>query len=129
MFEHTLRPRFSETDGLGHINNAVIPVWLEEARTPVFRIFNPTLSLTEWNLILKKYEIDFVSQIMHEDEVTIETTIESVGNTSLVINQMIKQKGVSVAVGRTVMVHFDYETARPTPIPDEIRAKLERHRT
>ena len=36
MLRCELMPRFYETDGLGHINNTVIPKWFETARTPIF---------------------------------------------------------------------------------------------
>lgn len=127
MFTYTLQPRFSETDGLGHINNAVLPVWLEEARTDLFRIFNPSLDLSTWNLILKKYEIDFVAQIWRSEGIRIETSIQQIGTTSLTVLQRVVQSGKVVAVGKTVLVHFDYATARPTPIPEAIRAALQPH--
>ena len=38
-----ITPGFYETDALGHINNTVIPMWLEKARTPIFKIFTPDL--------------------------------------------------------------------------------------
>jgi acyl-CoA thioester hydrolase len=123
-----LQPRFSETDGLGHINNSALPVWLEEARTDLFRIFNPSLSLKTWNLILKKYEVDFIAQIWREQQVTIETEIEHLGNTSLVVMQRVYQSGALVATGRTVLVHFDYAANCPAPIPESIRQQLHSHR-
>lgn len=55
MLNEELKPRFSELDGLGHINNTTLPIWFEHARTPLFEIFNPDLKLDGWNLILKKW--------------------------------------------------------------------------
>jgi acyl-CoA thioester hydrolase len=127
MFTYTLQPRFSETDGLGHINNAVLPVWLEEARTDIFRVFNPGLDLADWNLILKKYEVDFRAQIWRTAPVAVQTTVLQLGNTSLTVLQRVIQSGAVVAVGKTVLVHFDYASGRPTPIPDAARAALEAH--
>jgi acyl-CoA thioester hydrolase len=127
MFHYTLQPRFSDTDGLGHISNTTLPAWLEEARTDIFRIFNPGLSLKTWNLILKKYEIDFVAQIWREYPVEIETGVETIGNSSFVVLQRVKQQGNVVATGRTVLVHFDYASGRPAPIPEDIKAQLTAH--
>jgi len=39
MISETIKPRFLETDALGHINNTVVPGWFEGARDPVFRWF------------------------------------------------------------------------------------------
>ncbi len=48
MFTETIQPRFSDTDALGHINNTMLPVWFEGARDPVFRLFSPDLTLSDW---------------------------------------------------------------------------------
>jgi acyl-CoA thioester hydrolase len=127
MFHYTLQPRFSETDCLGHINNAVLPVWLEEARTDLFKLFNPSLAMKTWNLILRKYEVDLIAQIWREHPIEILTSIEKIGNSSLTVLQRVRQDGQEVAVGRTVLVHFDYEAARSVPIPEAIRVLLQPH--
>jgi acyl-CoA thioester hydrolase len=127
MFHYTLQPRFSETDCLGHINNAVLPVWLEEARTDLFKLFNPSLAMKTWNLILRKYEVDLIAQIWREHRIEILTSIEKIGNSSLTVLQRVRQNGQEVAVGRTVLVHFDYEAARSVPIPEAIRVLLQPH--
>jgi acyl-CoA thioester hydrolase len=125
MFE--IQPRFSETDGLGHINNTVLPIWFEEARVDLFRIFNPSLSLQTWNLILKKYEVEFVAQIWRDAPVRIETGIAHLGSSSLTVAQRVVQEEKVVAVGHTVLIHFDYKAGKPAPIPEDIKAKLEPH--
>src|SRR5690606_31382399 len=106
MFHYSVQPRFSETDCLGHINNSVIPVWFEEARTDLFRLFNPSLSMNTWNLILKRYDIDFVAQVWREYPVEIETTIAKIGTTSLTVLQRALQQGAVAVVGHTTLVHF-----------------------
>lgn len=127
MFRTEIQPRFCETDALGHINNAVLPTWFEEGRIGIFRIFNPSLALDSWNLILKRYEIDFIAQIWQHYPVTIETEIERIGNSSVVVFQRAIQQGVVVATGRTVQVHFDYAAQKTAPIPSAIREQLEAH--
>ena len=127
MFEFSIQPRFSETDALGHINNTAVPVWFEEARTEIFRIFNPEMELGTWNLIVRKFEIDFVAQIQYRESVFIKTGIERLGNSSFVIWQEAEQQGVTVATCRTVMVHFDYEQQRSVPISESVRNQLHNH--
>ena len=39
-----ITPRVSETDGVGHINNVFVPIWLEAGRREIFKIFSPDLS-------------------------------------------------------------------------------------
>lgn len=127
MFERVLQPRFTDCDGLGHVSNTTLPVWFEEARSPLFEIFNPSLRLSSWNLIIKRFEIDLHHQIWHHAPVRIETEIVRIGTTSFVVVQRAYQDGKMVADGRTVLIHFDYTSQRPVPISEAVRAQLAPH--
>src|SRR5690554_6312107 len=108
MFSMILEPRFSETDALGHINNTVLPVWFEQARTPFFEIFTPTLAINEWQLILAKIDVSFLKQIFYGKQVEVKSFIQTLGNSSFVVYHEAWQEGLKVAEGTAVMVHFDH---------------------
>lgn len=127
MFSMTVTPRFYETDALGHINNTVLSNWFEAAREPVFRVFNPSLALTEWNLILARVEIDYVAQTHYGREVEVRSWIGRIGNSSFVVEQEAWQEGVCVARGKAVQVFFNYATQKSEPIPAGFRRQLEQH--
>lgn len=127
MFTTTEWPRFTDCDGLGHVSNTILPVWFEEARTPLFKICNPSLKLETWNLILKRVEYELFHQIWHNQKVTIETELEQIGTTSMVVTQRAYQNDHLVASGRTVLIFFDYNTQKPSPIPGTVRGQLEPH--
>lgn len=127
MFVHCLQPRFSETDGLGHISNTALPAWFQEARRELIEIFNPGLAIRRWNLILKQFEIEIHRQIDFRHPVEVRTEVERIGRTSLRLLQEAAQRGTPVATGRTVLVHFDYGAGRPEPIPDPVRRSLAPH--
>lgn len=126
MFSMKIMPRFYETDALGHINNTVVSGWFETAREPVFRIFNPVLSLKDWNLILARVEIDYVAQIHYGDEITLLTGVEKIGSSSFVVAQEAWQKNIRVARGKAVQVYFNYVTQKPEALPAEFRRELEK---
>lgn len=127
MFQEKINPGFSDTDALGHINNTKLPVWFENAREPVFRIFTPTLDLKNWPLILAHLSIDFTGQIYFGKDVTVTTEIEKLGNSSLTLRQCAWQDEQCVAACTAVMVHFDYRSNKSKSIPEDIRAVLEEH--
>lgn len=127
MLSMTLEPRFVETDALGHINNTVLPVWFEQARTPIFKIFTPNLAIDEWELILAKIDVSFLKQIYYGQEVEIKTFIKSIGNSSFIVLHEAWQEEQKVAEGNAVLVHFDHETQKTKPIPDSIRTELSHH--
>ncbi len=127
MFTEIIVPRFSETDALGHINNTVVPTWLEQARAPVFRWFVPDLDPRNWCLIIAKIEVEFRHEILYGQEVRVETYVEEVGNSSFRVGQKIYQEDQLCARGSSVLVHFDYATKKSKPIPTSIRQKMEAH--
>ncbi len=125
MFTFQLTPRYSETDALGHITNTALPVWFEEARAPIFEIFMPGLGLEDWNLILKKLEVEFHRELFHGSQVEVRTWVAHLGKTSLTVAQEAWQKGALAASGRTTLIHFDFRARKPAPIPQDVRRRLE----
>ncbi|MCD8523192.1 MAG: acyl-CoA thioesterase [Saccharospirillaceae bacterium] len=127
MWTHHVSPRFVETDALGHINNTVLPVWFEDARTPLFRLFTPDLDINNWHLIIAKIEVEFVGELFYGKEVEIRTYITRLGNSSMVIAHEAWQEGRMGARGSAVMVHFDHKAKQSVTIPEPIRAQLSEH--
>lgn len=127
MFTTTLSPRFAETDALGHVSNTAFPVWFEDARMPIFEIFHPTFDINNWTLILARQEMDHVAQSYVAKEVTINTLVGRLGNSSMEVLHQAFQGGVLIAKAKVVMVHFDYNTSKSKPIPDSIRQQLQQH--
>ena len=127
MFHLELEPRFSDTDALGHISNTTLQVWFEQARTPVFRIFHPTLEAETWPLIIARLEIDLMAQSYWHIPVKIKTGIGKIGNSSFHVIQEAWQGDKQIARGVAVLIHFDYETEKALPIPDDIKARLAEH--
>lgn len=127
MFHLELEPRFSDTDALGHISNTTLPVWFEQARTPVFRIFHPTLEVDTWPLIIARLEIDLMAQSYWHIPVRIKTGIGKIGNSSFHVIQEAWQGDKQIARGVAVLIHFDYENEKALPIPEDIKARLAEH--
>jgi len=127
MWTNIVEPRFSETDALGHINNTVLPVWFEEARTPIFEMFCPGLDPQNWHLIIAKIEVEFLGELFYGKAIEIRTFMKKIGNSSMVIGHEAWQVGEKRAQGNAVMVHFDHDSKSSKPIPDNIRQVLEQH--
>lgn len=122
--EYTFKPRFNDTDALGHINNASIATWFEEGRRPVFEYFIPDLDPKKWNLIIARVEIDYLAQGYYQKTTTVKTSVEKIGNSSFVLLQEASQDGTVISRGKAFLVYFDYEKQKSKPIPDDIRSKL-----
>jgi len=127
MFTEELMPRFSDTDALGHINNTMVPVWFEGARTPIFKIFTPELDLKRWPLILAKIDVAFEAQMYYGKDMQVRTYISRVGGSSFDVYQELWQQGNRVASGTAVMVHFDYQEQKSSKIPEDKKQQLQQH--
>ena len=127
MFTEKVMPRFSETDALGHINNTVLPVWFEAARVLIFKFFPPDLNPHNWKLIIAKVEVSFVGELFYAHEVTINTSIEQIGNSSFVIRQEAWQQDKCCAIGKTVMVRYDFASKTKQTLSADEKAALTQH--
>ncbi len=120
-------PRFSETDALGHINNTVLPVWFEVARAPIFKFFTPDLNPRDWKLIIAKIEVSFVGELFYSHEVSIKTSVEHIGSSSFVLRQEAWQQDKCCAIGKTVLVRYDFITKSATPLSTLEKLALQAH--
>ena len=120
----TITPRFSETDVLGHISNTAMPVWFEAAREGFFRRIHPAMTTHDWPLILARIELDLKAQIHLGADVIVKTGVEKIGTKSLTVVQQAWQHDQLAAVGRTIMVYFDYSTQSSKPIPNKVKESL-----
>lgn len=127
MFSQSFLPRFSETDALGHISNTAIPVWFEDARTPIFQFFTPELDTQAWKLILAKIDVTFHDELFYGREIEVKTWISRIGGASFDVYQEVWQSDKLCASGTAVMVHFDFVTKSSVKIPDVIREQMQAH--
>lgn len=112
--------RFCDTDMIGHVNNCAVAEYAEFGRVAFFRQMPRAAN----EVILVNLNIDFMAQMHLEDEVWVETWLESIGNTSITLVQDITANGRVAAKTRAVAVAFDYETNQPVRIPDDLREDL-----
>ena len=127
MFETEIIPRVSESDGVGHINNNFIPVWLEAGRREVFRIFTPDLNFDAWRLALVNINIDYTAQIYFHENAAVRTWVERIGNKSFTLYEEIWQNERLCAQGMATYVHFDYLSQSSKSLPEAERNALKAH--
>ena len=127
MFEKRMEPRVSETDGAGHINNTVIPVWFESGRDDIFRMFNPDLTFHDWHCVLLKMDVEYVSQLYYGKPVSVRTWINRIGTKSFEVYEEIHQENALCVKGRATYVNYYFDLKKSVPIPEDIRKQLEAH--
>jgi acyl-CoA thioester hydrolase len=127
MWTRSITPGFADTDALGHINHTMMPVYFERGRDPVFQLFNPTMSVSGWNLILARIELDYRRETFYGQAIEIRTWVERVGQCSFTLYEEAWQNGACCVAGRCVMVHRDMQQGTSQRIPVPLRDALAQH--
>jgi len=124
-FVTTHRLRFNDTDRLGHVNNAVFAVMLEQGRSELAVLAGLPVGTTGQALVIVRLELDFVQEMSWPGEVRIETEVARLGGRSFTLRQLLVHHGELCARAQTVLVIMDREARRAVPI-DAWRESLER---
>ena len=131
-FRHrtTLQVRFRDIDAFGHVNNAVYFSYIELARVRyLLEVLRSEEPIQRLPLILARVELDFRSPIAFGEDVIVETRVFEVGRTSFGMQHGMTAGPEGRLVGdvQTVLVTYDYASARPMPVPDEWRRRFGDH--
>lgn len=122
----TVTLRFGDTDGLGHINNAVFATLLESGRIEMMRDAEGWFEGKGRYWVIANLNIDFRAQMFYPGSVEVGSAIESFGRSSLKMRQAIFQGDQCCATSHSTVVLIDESTGKGTPIDDELRRKIER---
>jgi acyl-CoA thioester hydrolase len=119
-FVHRETVRFRDVDAMGHVNNAVFATYLEQAR---IAYLSPNGAQVE-DMILARLEIDFRSPAELGETIEIAVTPTRVGTKSFDLEYVVSSTGRVLAKAKTVLVAYDYATARSVELPDEWKERL-----
>ncbi len=112
------------------MNNTVFLRWFESARiTYLERIgFPAKIRADGQGPILAAVHCNYRSQLKYPDTVRIGARVTKIGTTSAHISQVVfsRAQQAIVADGESIVVFYDYRTKRPIPIPDPLRAAIEK---
>ncbi len=127
MVRTTIQIRFSDVDMAGHVHNAAYLQYFELGRIDFFKkkILDGAWDWEKRSLILARNEIDYKLPVLLEDELIVETSFESMGNTSITLSYIVLKNGEKCASGRSILVCFDYEQNSKISIPEEWKRKFE----
>jgi acyl-CoA thioester hydrolase len=123
-FRHRTRVevRFRDIDAFGHVNNAVVSSYVEQARVRYLVDVLGIDPVGRMPLILAMIKIDYLSPIFYSDAVDITSRVDWVGSSSIHMSHLVQAaQGRELARSSSVLVAYDYEESRPMPVPDDWR--------
>jgi len=130
-FRHRLRVRFHECDPQGIVFNAHFLAYADIAITELYRE-----AFGSWQAIMDSDAIDMVvaeanvryfAPLRFDEEVELVASVTRIGTTAVTTLIAVEREQTTVAEVTLRHVVVDAETRAKTPIPDALRAGLERY--
>ena len=121
--------RFRDTDAMGHVNNAVYVTYLEVARQEYWKLFNESgHDYRHVPFVVAHVSISFRSPALVGETVRVHLRTSWVSRSSfgMVYKMRERDSGRLLVEAESTQVTFDYDTNRSMPVPDALRASLER---
>ena len=134
---HEVETRFSDTDAMGHVNNASYLTYVEIARLAYYeRVTGRPLPLwthgAQEGMILAEIRIAYRNPAFYGETITIETRVDHIGRTSfsmvhrLTVPESRYGPARLIAVADSVLVSYDYREEHPSTVPEDWRVAMER---
>ena len=133
---HAVEVRFSDTDAMGHVNNASYLTYCEIARVAYYeRVSGAPLPLATHGaaegMILAELRIAYRNPTFYPETVHVESRVDRIGRTSFtMVHRLTAQTSRHaparlLAVADSVLVAYDYEAEHPIPVPASLVAAME----
>ena len=120
------RLRFNDTDRLGHVNNAVFAVMLEQGRSELAVEAGLPIESDGMALVIVRLELEFLREMAWPGTVLIETEVARLGNRSFTLRQRLIVDSGLCARADTVLVVMDRAARRALPLDEQWRNSLAR---
>lgn len=124
VFTYPLEVRFRDTDGLGHVNNAVYLTYFEAVRLAYGLYLIKGTRLEDIPFIMGEATVRYVKPVFYGDEIIATARVGRIGTKSFVFEHEIRRGDEVVTTGSTVMIWYDYANQQTLPIPAEFRARV-----
>ncbi len=120
-----VQKRFCDIDPFRHVNNTAQYAYLDLGKTDLFARLGVGSVARGTSAVTVSAHTDFMVQIRYEDEITVESEVESVGHKSITLMQrIVRSDGVECTRCRAVMVAFDMAAQSSVEVPETWREAL-----
>ena len=123
-YELTIPTRWNDFDALGHLNQAIYHVYLDEGRDDALR--RTVGDIETWPCVVAHVSIDYRREIVFGvREVVVRTQIAEIGRSSVRFEQTVTPiDGELAAQAEAVLVAWDPTTRRSREITQEERSRF-----
>jgi acyl-CoA thioester hydrolase len=120
VHQKTFAIAWGDMDALGHVNNARYFDYFQEARIEWLRDINIPMT-GETGPVVIHVACTFLKPVVYPATVTINSTIHSMGNSSMVMDHDLYQEDELMAQGVSKIVWVNYALSQSIRLPERIR--------
>ena len=121
VHQRTFQVAWGDMDALGHVNNARYFDYFQEARIEWLRELN--IQMTEkTGPVVIQVACTFLKPLIYPATVSINSTLHSLGKSSMIMDHDLYQDGILMAQGMSKIVWVDYTQNKSIPLPDVFRS-------
>ena len=135
-YTHAIEVRFSDTDAMGHVNNAVYLTYFELARAGYYQAVTghvfETLAETDRSMIMAHARVEYRAPAFFGETVVVACRAAWVSRSSFALVYRLmasddspRGAGRLLADGETIQVAYDYASGRATRLDPDLVRQLE----
>lgn len=129
-FRHRLRVRYNECDPQNAVFNANYLTYFDITISELWRealgSYEAMLDAGT-DMVVAEASVRYLAPLRFDEEFDVVAAVKQMGTTSLITAMAVERGGERIAEGELRHVFIDPEGGDKTPIPDDIRAALERY--
>lgn len=128
-FRHSIRVRFNECDPQGHVFNANYLAYFDLCMTELWRDLGGYAAMVDdgVDMVVAETNVRYLASLGFDDEIDLVLRSVKLGNTSMTSELAIERGDETIAEGTLRHVYVDNAARAKAPIPESIRAGLERY--
>lgn len=123
-----IRIYYEDTDAGGVVYNANYLKFAERGRTEFLRAMGHQSSDLKDQfdilLVVRRAEVEYIKPAFLDDLLRLETSVEDLKNTSLVMRQRVYNQDTCIADMKVVIVSVNANTIKPVKMPDILKAEF-----
>jgi acyl-CoA thioester hydrolase len=126
IFEIPISVQPADIDRQNHVNNTVYVRWIQEVATAHWEARASAAARDAIGWVVLRHEIDYKSPACFGDELLLRTWVGQATRATFerFVEVVRKDNRQLVAQARTLWVPINPETAKPTRVPPEVRARF-----
>lgn len=120
----TVSVRYNDLDPLGHVNNAALGIFLEEARC---QLITPRIKAhgRHLDMVLAGVQMQYLKEMHYPGAVQVGTLVTRIGGKSFSLAHGVFQDGVCTGTAELTLVFFDLDKRATVEPHADVRAFLE----